>query len=270
MVFIVGGQGYVGSRVVAYAASLGGSAEIVSRTGDERQGRASTSWPRLLATLSDSDEQRSVIWLLDGAKQAEADRLKELLAAAPASTHVAFVSTCTVYGDAHGNLCDESAPLDIATDNARAKFGCETALTSSELSSCVLRLGALYGPDDCGIRVDRVEKWVTQAAREGTVIVPEPAHWRGWLHRDQAARALYRAATNRIKGTFNVASANFTFGDAAAFAARPFGATVEGDGRPDPSNYKIDSAAARERGILDEQDGEDLRTTVTAFAATRT
>jgi nucleoside-diphosphate-sugar epimerase len=219
MVYVVGGQGYVGSRVVAYAASRGGQAEVVSRAGDQRQGVASTSWPSFLSGLAESDGPCDVVWLLDGAKHAEADRLAELLAKASATTHVVLVSTCTVYGDAHGRLCDEKAALDIVTGNARAKFVCETMLAESGISSCVLRLGALYGPDDRGVRADRVEKWVTQAAREGVVTVPEPAHWRGWLHRDQAARALYRAAVEEVEGTFNVASANYTFGATPAFTA---------------------------------------------------
>lgn len=54
----------------------------------------------------------SVVWLLDGAKHAELDRLRELLAWAPAGTHVVFVSTCTVHGDRVGVACNEDQPLD--------------------------------------------------------------------------------------------------------------------------------------------------------------
>lgn len=155
---VVGGHGYVGRRVAEAAASAG--------------------------------EPPTVVWLLDGAKHAELDRLQELLGWAPAGMHVVLVSTCTVYGDQAGTACDETRALDVRTAHARLKAHAEAMLAASTLTWCVQRLGALYGVDDHGVRVDRVEKWVTAAATTGKVRVPDPAHWRGWLHRDQAARSL--------------------------------------------------------------------------------
>ncbi len=100
--------------------------------------------------------------------------------------------------------------------------------------------------------------------------VPEPSHWRGWLHREQAARALVRAASRRTTGVFNVASANMTFADAAGTAAGLFDASVESDGKPDPSNYQVDSTAARQCDLLDEHPAEDLPSCTRAFAGART
>src|SRR5690349_3730745 len=37
------------------------------------------------------------------------------------------------------------------------------------------------------VQSGRVEKWVTEAATHGTVTVPEPSDWRGWLHEDQGS-----------------------------------------------------------------------------------
>ncbi|SRR6266511_1453874 len=268
--YVIGGHGYVGSRVLAEAVDQGLDVEVVSRTGGPRQGRSSVAWPDLEALIR-RQSHPSVVWLLDGAKHAETDRLAELLTwAPPAGTHVVAVSTCTVYGDQHGGLCAEDTPLQLLTPHARVKATSEQMLADSGLSWCVLRLGALYGIDDRGIRADRIEKWVTQAAQAGVVTVPEPSHWRGWLHRDQAARALVRAASQRTTGVFNVASANMTFADAAGTVASLFDARVESDGKPDPCNYQVDSTAARERGLLDERPAEDLPSCTRAFAAART
>src|SRR6266511_731014 len=265
--FVVGGHGYVGSRVVATAMTDGASSvEVVSRAGDERRGLPSTPWVDLASHLRQRQEPCAVVWLLDGAKHAEEVLLAELVAHAPADTHVVFVSTCTVYGDQGGDPCREDTSLRLVTPHARFKADCERMLADSGLSWCVQRLGALYGVDDRGVRADRVEKWVTQAARTGVVTVPEPQHWRGWLHRDQAARALWRAARDRVTGLYNVASANMRFGEAAEPAAAIFGARVEGDGKPVPCNYRVDASAAREKGILDEKPGEDLVSTIRAFA----
>lgn len=267
--YVIGGHGYVGSRVVAEAAGQGLGVEVISRTGSLSLGRPSIAWPDLEETIRRQRQPTSVVWLLDGAKHAETDRLTELLAWATPLTHVVLVSTCTVYGDQHGRPCAEDAPLRLATPHARIKANCEQMLADSKLSWCVLRFGALYGTDDRGIRADRVEKWVTQAVRDGLVIVPEPAHWRGWLHRDQAARAVMLAAVQRTAGVFNVASANMTFADAASAAAILFDARVESDGKPDPCNYRVDSNKARQFGLLNERPGEDLSSCARAFAANR-
>ncbi len=268
-VFVVGGHGYVGWRVVTLGLEVGEVPRIVSRDGDTRGGRASSAWADWIEQLADEAEASSVIWLLDGAKHDEASRLPEMLAAVSPETHVVFVSSCTVYGDAGGELCSEDHAQQLTTVNARVKASSEQLLLTSPVSVCIQRLGALYGVDRRGVRADRVEEWVMQAAGSGTVVVPEPTHWRGWTHVDQAARALWRAAHQRTAGTFNIASANHTFGEAAGYAALIFAGSVVGDGKPDRCDYRVDSAAARAAGLLDEQPGEDLAGAIQSFIRER-
>jgi nucleoside-diphosphate-sugar epimerase len=219
--------------------------------------------------MGERDPAESVVWLLDGAKHAELERLREFLTWAPTGVHVVFVSTCTVYGDSRGGVCDEDLEVDPLTAHARLKAEGEWMLEGSGLTWCVQRLGALYGVDERGARADRVEDWVTQAATAGLVTVPDPEHWRGWVHRDQAARALWRAARGRVEGLFNVVSSNQTFGQAAELAADPFGASVVGSAAPDLCDYRVDAARARSVGLLDERPGEDLASTVTDFIRQR-
>jgi nucleoside-diphosphate-sugar epimerase len=269
-VYVIGGQGYVGSRVVDEAADAGVDVTVVSRAGTSRLGMPSLAWSDLAAHVRHRSHPASVVWLLDGAKHAEADRLTELIGWAPPETYVVLASTCTVYGDRDGGPCAEDTPVQLLTEHARLKAMCEQMLSESVLSHCVLRLGALYGVDERRVRVDRIEKWVTQAARDGAVTVPEPGHWRGWLHRAQAARAFVRAAAGRPAGVFNVASANMTLAEAAGTAASLFDARIQGADAPDPCNYQVDSTAARQSGLLDERPDEDVPSCTRAFAATGT
>ena len=264
--YVVGGHGYVGSRVVDFAFRRGTEANVVSRDGDDRCGMPSLAWAEFIAQLGAGVGINSVVWLLDGAKHNELDRIGELLDVADERLYVAAVSTATVYGDQAGRPCDESTASRPVTKHAEVKASCEAALLAAPVQAGILRFGALYGPDNRKVRSDRVEKWVTEAATHGTVTVPEPSHWRGWLNKDQGARALFRAADGRIPGIFNVATSNYRFGDAAGFAAKLFDAKVQSDGKPDPMNYMMIAERARQAGLLDEGPGESLAETVDAFA----
>lgn len=257
--FVIGGRGYVGSEVVRLA---GDDAVVVSRDGAD----GSMPWGSLLAELP-AVASPVAVWLLDGSKHDELERLRELVEVLPDGSHVAYVSTCTVYGNVGGALCDEDTELSLITPHARLKAAGEVALRDAGVATAVLRLGALYGPDPRGLRKDRVETWLTEAEDYRRVTVPDQTHWRGWLHRNQAARALLAAARLRADGVFNVASVNATFADAVAAAVDLFGAyIVDADG-VDPLDYQIDARRARSAGILTTCPDEDLAACMQAFAA---
>ncbi|MFC8796942.1 NAD-dependent epimerase/dehydratase family protein [Promicromonospora sp. NPDC057138] len=258
--FVVGGQGYIGSAVTAIAAD----AVTVSRDGSA----GTLPWQDFLALLPGEFEP-SVVWLLDGAKHDESARLTELITALPARAHVAYVSTCTVYGNVGGDVCTERTPLSLITPHARIKAAGEDALGAAGVATAVLRFGALYGPDPRGLRKDRVTTWLNEASDQAQITVPHPTHWRGWLHRDQAGRALYAAAAERHLGTFNVSSSDATFTSAVRPAAELFGAAVVPGAGDDPLDYRIDSTPARVAGILTELPGEDLAGCIRAEAERR-
>jgi nucleoside-diphosphate-sugar epimerase len=266
-IFVVGGHGYVGTRIAAAAQHHGRLTHAVTRYGGTKFGLPSTSWPDFLAELPSHDDAR-VIWLLDGAKDDEPERLGELLTAAGTELAVVAVSTCTVYGNRGDELCTEDLERRLLAPHAEIKAGVEDTLAAAEVTSCALRLGALYGVDDRAVRPDRIESWVREGREEGVITVPAIDHWRGWLHRDQAARALYRAAANRSSGVFNVTTANLTFGQAVEPAARVTGAEIRNGSKPDPLSYRVDSSAAIEAGLLDVLPGEGLEEATLAYART--
>ncbi|WP_322760621.1 NAD-dependent epimerase/dehydratase family protein [Frankia sp. Cr2] len=263
LVYVVGGHGYVGSRVV-HAAGGPDAVTAVSRDGATRHGVPSTSWPDFLDDLK-RIHAPVVVWLLDGAKHDEHARLTELLVTRP-DGHLVLVSTCTVYGARGDLLCDENTPLDLRTGHARLKASCEAMLRRTTWTSAVLRLGALYGIDDRRVRADRIEKWVTQAATEHVITVPDPDHWRGWVHRDQAARALWRAANSQTPGVFNIASTNLTFAQAAHTSSTMLGAEITAAGEADACSYRVNSSVALARGLLDIEPDEDIEAATAAFA----
>ncbi|GAA1873995.1 NAD-dependent epimerase/dehydratase family protein [Myceligenerans crystallogenes] len=237
---------------------------MVSRDGRD----GSLAWRSNLVRLQARQDGVTIVWLLDGAKHEELDRLRELIDVLPDGSHVVYASTCTVYGDAAGNPCTEDAPLRLVTPHARLKKAGEDLLTETpRITTAVLRLGALYGPDPRRIRTDRVTKWLTEARDRQTITVPAPDHWRGWLHRDQAARAFHVAARERVSGTFNVAAANATFAEAVATAASLTDAEIITGGKRDLMDYQIEAERARGFGLLTEAPGEDLAACTQAVAA---
>ncbi|MGH3972088.1 MAG: NAD-dependent epimerase/dehydratase family protein [Pseudonocardiaceae bacterium] len=259
--FVVGGRGYVGSEVISLA---GNDAVVVSRDGAD----GSMSWQRLLAELPTALSP-VIVWLLDGAKHDELRHLDSLIEVLPDDSHVVYVSTCTVYGNTGGALCDEGATLSLLAPHARLKASGEAALNDAAIGAAVLRLGALYGADPRVIRKDRIETWLVEARDHRRVTVPDATHWRGWLHRDQAARALHAAAETRALGVFNVATANATFAGAVTPAAELFNAQIMDADLVDPLSYRIDASKARREGLLTTFPSEDLTACTRAFAAQR-
>jgi nucleoside-diphosphate-sugar epimerase len=259
--FVVGGRGYVGSEVVGLA---GDDAVVVSRDGAD----GSMPWQDLLAELPRAAAP-VVVWLLDGAKHDELEHLDRLIDVLPGDSHVVYVSTCTVYGNTDGSLCDEATTLSLLAPHARLKAAGEIVLSDAGINATVLRLGALYGPDPRSLRKDRIETWLAEAHDHGRVTVPDATHWRGWLHRNQAARALHAAARSRTVGVFNVASANATFADAVAPAADLFGAQVTDADVVDLLSYRIDASKAQSTGLLTTLPSEELSASTRALAAHR-
>jgi nucleoside-diphosphate-sugar epimerase len=111
--------------------------------------------------------------------------LLEVLEARPTAARpqrFVFVSSTAVYGEANGELVDESTPPEPASFRGAVMLEGEARVLASPIQGHVLRLGGIYGPGR-----DRLPRMVAA----GEARCPGGgALWSNRIHRDDAARAL--------------------------------------------------------------------------------
>ena len=196
---IVVGVGYVGSRVLEAlpgAIGLNRSAVTTSRECHRLDLDTDSSLPlslppdyRVLYTVAPSQTDRSDV------------RLEHLLRQLdPAPRRFVYISTTGVYGDRQGELVDESAQLQPATDRAKRRAAAESTLQawSAEhgVRLCILRAPGIYGPGRLGI--ERIRARVP-------IIREEEASPGNRIHVDDLARCCIAALKeNASTGVFNV------------------------------------------------------------------
>jgi nucleoside-diphosphate-sugar epimerase len=105
--------------------------------------------------------------------------------AAASAARVLFVSSTSVYGDAHGDWVDETTPPQPVTATAEVLLEAEQMLGSRLPQAVVLRLAGIYGPDR-GRLVDRV--------RAGTP-TSSPWTYTNRIHIDDASAAAVHLLT---------------------------------------------------------------------------
>jgi len=139
------------------------------------------------------------------------------------SQKVIFISTCSVYGQAEGILLEDGAtnPLSIY---AETKLAAETYIKRLD-NFLIFRLGTLFGVGDkfSRVRLDLVVNAFTkQAVEQQLILVSSPSQWRPVLHVRQVADAILRSIALRLKGTFNLAQANYTISSLASAVQAEF------------------------------------------------
>lgn len=123
---------------------------------------------------------------------------------------IIFMSTCSVYGAAEGELNENSAlnPLSLY---ANTKLASEKILANSNAQ--VFRLGTLYGIGDSfsRIRFDLVvNTLVMRAICHGKINVFGGEQYRPLLHVRDAAYAIYSCLEGNDRGIYNLHSENIT------------------------------------------------------------
>ena len=112
------------------------------------------------------------------------DGLRHLMAALDSVTlrRVLFVSSSAVYGDHDGGWVNESTTTEPYGFNGKVLLEAEHWLATQPVTSIVLRLAGLYGPDQLHL-LDRL--------RAGQVRAPRTEkHWANRIHTDDAAAAV--------------------------------------------------------------------------------
>jgi len=123
---------------------------------------------------------------------------------------IIFMSTCSVYGAADGELNEDSGlnPLSLY---ANTKLESEKILADAD--ALIFRLGTLYGIGDnySRIRFDLVvNTFVMRAIFHGKIDVFGGAQYRPLLHVRDAAQAIYSCLEKKNKGLYNLHSENVT------------------------------------------------------------
>lgn len=196
---LIFGCGYLGISVARRALSLGlrvaaltrspiraeslGTLGIIPIVGDWLDARSLTNLPEPKKVLVAVGYDRS-----GGRSQRDVyvEGLRNALAVLPESARLVYCSSTGVFHQTDGGWVDESSPCRPTREGGRAHLEAEELIwrLRPELSTVVLRLAGLYGPQ----RAPR--------SRELVAGIPVPAAPEGWLnliHRDDAASAVLSA-----------------------------------------------------------------------------
>ena len=113
--------------------------------------------------------------------------------------HVTYLSSAGVYGNQFGAVCDESTPTDRSNSANALLADAEHAILSlnaSGTSTCVLRLGGIYGPNK------DIASYIRSAS--GQMVPKYGSHVNAWVHLQDIIRGIDFAFSKQLKGIFNL------------------------------------------------------------------
>lgn len=122
------------------------------------------------------------------------DGMRRAVEYRPASSHLVFTSSTSVYGQDDGSWVDESSAAQPAAETARVLLEAEALCLAA--GGAVARVAGIYGPGRSG---------PLRLLRSGQArIEPGGGRWINQVHRDDVASALRFLGERRIAGIFNV------------------------------------------------------------------
>lgn len=127
--------------------------------------------------------------------------LVEAIKSRPSSRplHVSYLSSAGVYGNQSGEISDESTPVDRSNSANALLADAELAVLSLNefgTSSCVLRLGGIYGPNK------DIASFIRSAS--GQMVPKNGSHINAWVHLHDIVHGIHFAFDNRLQGVFNL------------------------------------------------------------------
>jgi nucleoside-diphosphate-sugar epimerase len=131
-----------------------------------------------------------------------------------------YASSCSVYGYTENELYDETKPVSSVYPYGISKLQGEQGvmnLVDDKFSVISLRKGTASGYSP-RMRLDLIINTMFRCAMcDGEITVHDPSIWRPIISIQDACSAYIRAieANERLSGIFNVASGNYTVGEAA-------------------------------------------------------
>ena len=155
---------------------------------------------------------------------------------------IVFMSTCSVYGAADGELTEDS-PTNPLSVYASTKLAAESYLADS--NAIIFRLGTLFGLSDefSRVRFDLVLNTLTlRAHQHGKITIFGGQQYRPLLHVRDAAHAAVDTITQTATGVYNLSRSNWSIADLAGLVATEFpGLAVERTPQKfeDNRNYQV-------------------------------
>ena len=208
------GCGYLGKRVAAHWSSQGDEVWVTTRSAIRAQELSDAGYRPIVCDVTDPSSLKQlpdVDTLLfavgfdrDSGQTIEevyVEGLGHLLAAEPRAKRFLYISSTGVYGQAQGELVDESSVCEPTRPGGRACLAAERLLQESAVarSAIVLRLAGIYGPG----RVPNL-----QALQSGREIVAAAESHLNLIHVDDAVRAVVASAVSGDAPTTYVVSDN--------------------------------------------------------------
>ncbi len=272
-ILIAGGAGYIGSKLIPHLIERGYGIDVVDLFwfGDYLPGDIK-KFRKGILELSESELKpyEQVIFLAGLSNDPMAEYSPSLNfihnAAAPAYfgyiakragvKRFIYASSCSVYGYTENELYDETSPAVSNYPYGISKLQGEQAVMQMQddsFSVICLRQGTVSGYSP-RMRLDLIVNTMFKSAlTEGVITVNNPAIWRPVLSIGDAVTAYVRAieAYHTISGIFNIASANYTVGEAADLVRASLQENMGKDidlniqHKQDYRNYKVSIEKAR-------------------------
>ncbi len=233
---IAGGAGYVGSTLIPKLLDRGYKVDVVDLFwfGNHLPRQVGILNKDIFQlTVDDLELYDQVIFLagLSNDPMAEYSPDKNFVFNAAAPSYLAYIakkanvkryiyaSSCSVYGYTENELYDETRPVSSSYPYGISKLQGEQAalqLADENFSVISLRKGTISGYSP-RMRFDLIINAMFKSAmKDRTITINNPSIWRPILSIQDAATAYIRAieANHKISGIFNVASGNYTVGEA--------------------------------------------------------
>jgi nucleoside-diphosphate-sugar epimerase len=272
-ILVVGGAGYVGSRLVGALVGGGHAVEVVDLLwfGNSLPGEVRVRRANLFdLTVADVRGFDRIVLLAGVSNDPMADFSPRVtfrynsagaafigdLAKRAGVRRLVYASSCSVYGDSGDALCHEQSLAAPRYAYGISKLRGERALlrmSDARFSVVSLRQGTVSGFSP-RMRLDLIVNTMFKTALDRSeIVVNSPSIWRPILAIEDACTAYLRAiaAPEGISGVFNVASCNQTVGETALAVGRQveerLGRRVEVrvEHRTELRNYRVSTEAAR-------------------------
>ncbi len=273
-IYIVGGAGYIGSRLVPNLTDHGYEVTVADLMwfGNHLPPEMNVIEKDIFdLTPDDLTGYDRVIFLagLSNDPMAEFSPALNFISNAAAPAYLAFIAkqagvprfifadSCSVYGYTVNQLYDEDSPTTCAYPYGISKLQGEFGvlqLVDDKFSAICLRQGTLSGYSP-RMRFDLIINTMYKTAiQDKKIIINNPAIWRPILGMRDAVNAYVRAiqADESISGVFNLASDNFTVGQVGdmvwAHVVEKHAIKVKLDIRDiqDYRNYKVSNQRAKD------------------------